>query len=82
MLEVALKYELFGENEKSTPFLNMFLANFEQVQVELGKLETAIMEARNHPDTEIKKKVDDLNEVIKQLAVNDNVSWTTHETRR
>jgi hypothetical protein len=74
MLKVALKYELFGENDKSTPYLRKFLENFEHIQVGLGELETAMIDAKSSVG-EIKKKVDDLNNSVKQFAKYKSLTW-------
>jgi hypothetical protein len=81
MLKVSLKYELFGESEKSISCLKKFLDNFEQIQVGLGQLETVMFNKESKNDR-LQKKVEKLNEILAELSTEIQLPQASIEPRR
>jgi len=67
MVEVAAKYEMFGDTEKTKVELKLFIINLEQIKVELGKIEEKMVDIPN-TSNEFQKEVIKLNDDI--LAIN------------
>ena len=74
MIQVALKYEMFGESPKAMEALQQFLRNYEMIQVSLGKIEESLIEPHSTLD-ENAKEIERINGIIKKLSSKKNVVW-------
>jgi len=66
MVEVAAKYEMFGDNDKTKVELKLFITNLDQIKVELGKIEEKIAGIPN-ANNEFLKDLIKLNEDIQSI---------------
>jgi len=67
LLRVAVKYRLLGGSADAIEIIEMFMRNFECLQVFLGSLEEKLMDHSSR-FTEINQKVDQINQLLADIA--------------